>query len=123
NGGLMMILGYLIKNSPHWQHVDICIKMVVPTEEAAKGARTNLTNILAEMRVGFNTQVLISNGRNFWDILKEESANSDMVMLGLKTPDNDFDEYYRTLKENTKDITNKIFVLASQDIDFKDVLS
>jgi amino acid transporter len=123
NGGLMMILGYLVKHSPHWHLTDICIKMAVPTEEAANGARKNLTNILSEMRVGFNTHVLISNGRNFWDILKEESAQSDMVMLGLKHPDENFSEYYRTLKENTKDIPNKVFVLASQDIEFKDVLS
>jgi hypothetical protein len=123
NGGLMMILGYLVKHSPHWNLTDICIKMAVPTEEAANGARKNLTNILTEMRVGFNTQVLISNGRNFWDILREESAQSDMVMLGLKHPDEEFNKYYRTLKENTKDIPNKVFVLASQDIEFKDVLS
>jgi len=123
NGGLMMILGYLMKNSPHWQHVNICIKMAVPSEEAANGARQNLTNILTKMRVGFNTNVLISNGRNFWNILKEESADSDMVMIGLKHPDKEFSAYYRLLKENTKDIPNKIFVLASQDIEFKDVLS
>ena len=97
--------------------------MAVPTEEAANGARQNLTNILTEMRVGFNTHVLISNGRNFWNILKEESADSDMVMIGLKHPDEEFSAYYRILKENTKDIPNKIFVLASQDIEFKDVLS
>lgn len=123
NGGLMMILGYLVKNSPHWQHTSICIKMAVPTEEAAKGAKKNLTNILTEMRVGFNTHVLISNGRNFWDILKEESAESDMVMIGLKHPDENFGDYYRTLKENTKNIPNKVFVLASQDIEFTDVLN
>lgn len=97
--------------------------MAVPTEEAANGARKNLTNILSEMRVGFNTQVLISNGRNFWDILKEESAQSDMIMLGLKHPDEEFSKYYSTLKENTKDIPNKVFVLASQDIEFTDVLT
>ncbi len=118
NGGLMMILGYLMKNSPHWQNIEICIKMVVPTEEAAKGANANLTNLLADMRVGFNTQVIVSKGRVFWDILKEESADRDMVMLGLKQPDDDFANYYNTLKQNTKDITNKIFVLASQDIEF-----
>lgn len=123
NGGLMMILGYLMKNSPHWQHVNICIKMAVPTEEAAKGARKNLSNILTEMRVGFESQVLISEGKNFWSLLKEESANSDMVMLGLKAPDNDFSNYYQCLKENTKSIKNKVFVLASQDIEFKDVLN
>lgn len=123
NGGLMMILGYLMKNSPHWQQIEICIKMVVPTEDAAKGAKSNLTNLLTDMRVGFNTQVIVSKGRVFWEILKEESAASDMVMLGLKQPDDDFANYYSTLKNNTKDIPNKIFVLASQDIEFTDVLN
>ena len=122
NGGLMMILSYLVKNSPHWQQVNVCIKMVVQTEEAAKGTRENLNNILSGMRVGFNTQVIVSKGRVFWDILKEESNDSNMVMLGLKAPDNHFDSYYKQLKENTKNIKNKIFVLASQDIEFKDVL-
>jgi amino acid transporter len=123
NGGLMMILSHLVKSSPHWLHVDVCIKMVVPTEEAAKGARKNLTNILAGMRIDFRTQIIVSNKRIFWDILNEESAKSEMVMLGLKAPDDDFSNYYKQLKENTKSIKNKIFILASQDIEFKDVLN
>ncbi|NOQ24088.1 MAG: amino acid permease [Bacteroidales bacterium] len=123
NGGLMMILSHLVKSSPHWLHIDVCIKMVVPTEEAAKGARKNLTNILASMRIGFRTQVIVSNKKIFWDILNEESAKSDMVMLGLKAPDEDFSKYYKQLKENTRSIKNKIFVLASQDIEFKDILN
>ena len=122
NGGLMMILAYLVKNSPHWHQVDVCIKMVVKSEEAAKDTRENLKNILSEMRVGFNTQVIVSNGRIFWDILKEESKNSNMVMLGLKAPDDDFHNYYKQVKEYTQEIKNKIFVLASQDIEFKDIL-
>ena len=123
NGGLMMILGYLMKHTPHWQHVSIFIKMAVPSQEAAIGAHQNLRNILKEMRINFKTQVLVSNGRRFWDILEEESKKSDMVMLGLKTPDKDFNSYYNSLKENTKNITNKVFVLASQDIEFRDILS
>ena len=123
NGGLMMILSYLVKNSPHWQQVNVCIKMVVKTEEAAKGTRENLGNLLSGMRVGFNTQVIVSNGRVFWEILNEESKDSDMVMLGLKAPDKDFASYYQQLKENTKEIENKIFVLASQDIEFSDILN
>jgi amino acid transporter len=123
NGGLMMILSHLVKSSPHWLHVEVCIKMVGPTEEAAKGARKNLTDILAGMRIGFKTQVIVSNGKIFWDILNEESAACDMVMLGLKAPDEDFSNYYKQLKENTKNIKNKVFVLASQDIEFKDILN
>lgn len=123
NGGLMMILGYLMYNSPYWQDVVVNIKMVVKTDEAAKTAHKNLTELLSGMRIDFHTKVLVAKNQSFWDILKIESANSDLVMLGLKTPDKDFSDYFENLKENTKNLKKKIFVLASQDIEFKDVLS
>jgi solute carrier family 12 (sodium/potassium/chloride transporter), member 2 len=123
NGGLMMILGYLMYGSPYWQNIKINIKMVVATDEAALMAQDNLSEMFSKMRVDFNIKVLVSNGGNFWDILKTESANSDLVMLGLKTPDKDFSDYFEKLKENTKQLKQKIFVLASQDIEFKDVLT
>lgn len=123
NGGLMMILGYLMHTSTYWPNIEVNIKMVVKTEEAASTANKNLTNLLSGMRVNFNTQVLVSKDRSFWDILKTESANSDLVMLGLKTPDENFAEYFENLKKNTKYLQRKIFVLASQDIEFEDVLN
>ncbi|MFC2150969.1 Na-K-Cl cotransporter [Bacteroidota bacterium] len=123
NGGLMMILGYLMHNSPYWSNIKINIKMVVKTDEAAHMAQTNLKEMLSSMRVNFNTKVLVSKGESFWNILKHESSNSDLVMLGLKTPDENFTDYFEKLKENTNSIKKKIFVLASQDIEFKDVLS
>jgi len=123
NGGLMMILGYLMYGSPYWQNIKINIKMVVATEEAAMLAQDNLSDMFSKMRVDFNIKVLVSNGGSFWDILKTESASSDLVMLGLKTPDKDFSDYFEKLKENTKQLKKKIFVLASQDIEFRDVLN
>ncbi len=123
NGGLMMILGYLMYGSPYWQNIKINIKMVVATDEAAALTQKNLLEMFSKMRIDFNIKVLVSNGANFWDILKTESAKSDLVMLGLKTPDKDFSDYFEKLKENTKELKQKIFVLASQDIEFKDVLN
>jgi len=123
NGGLMMILGYLMYGSPYWQNIKINIKMVVATEEAAMLAQDNLSDMFSKMRVDFNIKVLVSNGGSFWDILKTESASSDLVMLGLKTPDKDFSDYFEKLKENTKQLKKKIFDLASQDIEFRDVLN
>lgn len=123
NGGLMMILGYLMHISPYWQNIEITIKMVVATDEAALIAQNNLTSMLTNMRVNFNIKVLVLKGEIFWNILKRESATSDLVMLGLKTPDENFGDYFEKLKEDTKDLNKKIFVLASQDIEFKDVLS
>ncbi len=123
NGGLMMILGYLMYNSPYWRDIQINIKMLVKSDEAAKLAQKNLTDLLSGMRVNFRTKVLVSKNESFWSILKIESSNSDLVMFGLKTPDDNFAEYFDCLKENTKSLKRKIFVLASQDIEFKDVLN
>ena len=123
NGGLMMIIAHLIKTSPRWQKIKVCVKMVVASEEAAKGTRENLKSILLEMRVAFDYDIIVSGGRRFWDILEEESKDSTMVMMGLKVPDESFSEYYKQLKENTKAITNKVFFLAAEHIEFEDVLN
>ncbi len=123
NGGLMMIIAHLISTSPRWQNIKVCVKMVVASEEAAKGTRENLEKILLEMRVAFDSDVIVSHGRKFWDILEEESRDSTMVMMGLKVPDQNFCGYYKQLKENTKAIKNKVFLLAAQTIEFQDVLN
>ena len=123
NGGLMMIVGHLINTSPRWHDTEICVKMVLPSEEAAKGARENLEKIIMEMRVAFDYKVIVSEDRVFWDIFAEESKDSTMVMMGLKTPDESFNEYYKKLKENTNAIKNKVFFLAAEHIEFKDVLN
>lgn len=123
NGGLMMVMAHLIKTSPHWQNIEICIKMVVASEDAAIDARENLKDIIRQMRINFEYEVIVSKGRVFWDILAAESKESTMVMMGLKVPDDDFSEYYRQLKAKTSSITNKVFFLAAEHIEFKDVLS
>ncbi len=123
NGGFMMIIAHLIKTSPRWDNIDVCVKMVVGSEEAAKGTRENLKNILEKMRVDFDYDIIVSGGRQFWDILAEESRHSTMVMMGLKVPDEDFATYYKQLKQNTTALTNKVFFLASEQIEFKDVLN
>ena len=123
NGGFMMIIAHLVKTSPRWRNISVCVKMVVATEEAAKGTRENLKSILREMRVDFDYDIIVSGGRKFWDILEQESQDSTMVMMGLKEPDDDFDNYYKQLKINTQGVQNKVFFLASERIEFEDVLS
>lgn len=123
NGALMMILGHLMQNSPHWQNVEICIKMVVPNESAMNDAKKNLTDIINQFRLSFKQKVIVAYGKSFHEILKVESAKKDLVLLGLMQPDDNFYSYYNKLKDDTKDLSRKIFVLASQEIDFKDVLS
>lgn len=123
NGALMMIVAHMIKTSPRWRDIDVCVKMVVDTPEAAEKTRTNLRNILTQVRVDFRYEVIVSEGRDFWDILNTESADSTITMLGLKEPDEDYEIYYNNLKEKTSPIKNKLFLLASEEINFEDILN
>ena len=43
--------------------------------------------------------------------------------MGLAMPEDDFKAYYSTLKERTRHLPTKVFVLAAQDIEFEEVLS
>jgi len=45
--------------------------MVVPTEEAARGARKNLEVMVERTRTGAEPYVLASNGKPFFDILED----------------------------------------------------
>ncbi len=124
NGSLMIILAYLLKNSREWQQARVNVKMVVPTQEAYHGARENLENIFAGMRTGFGYQILVAEGRNFWDIMAVESKNTDLVMMGLAFLEGEesFEEYYLSLKEKTNALSTKVFVLAAQEVQFDQVL-
>ncbi|EPR71080.1 putative solute carrier family 12 (potassium/chloride transporters), member 7 [Cyclobacterium qasimii M12-11B] len=124
NGSLMIILAYLLKNSREWQQASVNVKMVVPNKEAYSGAKDNLDKIFESMRTGFDYQILIADGRVFWDIMAEESKNSDLIMMGLAIPEEEgaFEDYYVTLKERTKSLPTKVFVLAGQEVEFDKVL-
>ena len=118
----MMIIAHLVKTSPRWDNIKVCVKMVVPTEGSTRHS-DNLKSILEQMRVDFDYNIIVSRGRRFWDILEEESKDSSIVMMGLKEPDDDFANYYKQLKQNTSGVNNKVFFLASEHIEFKDVLN
>ena len=122
NGGLMMILAYMLRNSIQWKQAVITIKMMVPTEAAAEGIRSNLDQMISSMRLNFRRKIIISDNRPFWDVLHQESDEADLVMLGLAEPTADFLAYYETLSERTQGLPATVFVLAAQEMAFKEVL-
>lgn len=122
NGGLMMVLAYMMQNSPHWQDVKVVIKMVVTSEKAAIEAERNLDNLLSSIRVSFGRKILVGKREDFFSLLTADSQNADLVMLGLKSPDSEFAKYFNDLKAKTASIPRRLFVMASHDIAFKEIL-
>jgi len=122
NGALMMILAYLLKTSLEWRGATVTVKMIVSNRKAAADATPNLEEIVEESRTDARSDVIVSDGRSFPEILRSESGGADVVFLGLADPGDDFSAYYEELLERTSGLPSTIFVLAAEDVEFEEVI-
>jgi amino acid transporter len=124
NGGLMLILAYLLRTSMDWRGAEICLKLVVPDPAAAAAAAENLNRLTESLRIGASSDVIVADGRLFNEILKLSSETADLVFLGLAIPQNadEFGDYYEQLQARTSPLPSTIFVMASEDLAFAEVL-
>lgn len=124
NGGLMLILAYLLRTSWTWRDAEVCLNLVVADENAQESAATNLEQVVKGLRIGATPRVLVANKRSFDEILATTSSTADLVFLGLPTPEDSFSfsQYYRDLQIRTASLPAVILVLASEDLEFAEVL-
>lgn len=121
NGGLMIILAYLVQSDLAWREAEIRLKMVVAEAAAAERVRANLEALLQRVHVDAVVDVIVSRAA-FEEILHASSGDADLVFLGLAPPSGDFAAYYEGLQERTAPLPSTVFVLAGQEIVFRDVL-
>ncbi|PZO45392.1 MAG: Na-K-Cl cotransporter, partial [Phormidesmis priestleyi] len=122
NGGLMLILAYLLRTSWLWRSAEIRLKLVVPNEAAAQSAKANLENLTQSLRIGAKSEIILAEGRSFDDILQKSSASTDLVFLGLAVPEGDLVEYYHALQSRIANLPPTVMVLASENLDFSALL-
>ena len=122
NGALMLILGYLTQTSLKWKGSEVHLRMVVADESAEKEAFHNLQGIIEKTRTNFITHVITSKNRKFRDLVTEHSKDADLVFLGIARPDDNLEGYWDKLLIETDNLPATVFVLASEEIAFKDVL-
>jgi len=125
NGGLMILLGYLLQKSINWQNATVNLKMLTPTDKAAEGAREHLKKIVGQMRIDIQEEVICDPNLNFYESLRENSSGADLIFLGMAEPVEgfDFSSYYKSLQAKTAGLPTTVFVLASQETTFGQVLS
>lgn len=122
NGGLMLILAYLLRTGMRWRSVDICLKLVVSNQAAAQAAQTNLDKLIDTLSIGAQSKIIVAEGRPFDAILRRSSATADLILMGLANPDEQFAEYYMSLQQKTVDLPPTIFVRAAEDLAFSELL-
>jgi hypothetical protein len=122
NGGLMMILAYLVQSDLSWNDAQVHLKMVVPNEAAAESARANLAPTITQLRTGAELDVIVGNGRPFDEILHTHSKDADLVFMGMAAPNGDFTAYFEQLRTRTDGLPSTVYVLAAEEIAFREVL-
>ena len=124
NGGLMMLMAYLLRTSSYWGMAEIRLKLMVQDEAGAAAARNNVDAMVSGLRIGARAEVLVADGRPFHERLRESSADADLVFLGVAEPteEADFSSYYGRLQELSQGLNAVVFTLAAQDLDFAAVL-
>jgi amino acid transporter len=122
NGGLMIILGYLLQSSQNWYHAEVRLKMVVENVKAVEDSKRNLERLVSKIRIGAKSEIIVSNGRTFTEILHKSSLNADLVFLGMAEPDKNFTSYYEGLQKRLSGLTTTIMVLAAEENSFGDIL-
>ncbi len=125
NGGLMIVLAYLLQRSILWRNAEINLKMLTRTGNAAEGALENLQQIIRSMRIDVNLEVITSERQSFIEVLHQSSSKADLIFLGMAAPTDDFDfqSYYRETQQKTQGLPTTVFVLAAQETAFEEVLS
>ncbi|MGD1712742.1 amino acid permease [Dapis sp. BLCC M172] len=123
NGGLMLLLAYLLRTDMDWRNAEVHLKLVVPEESAAQATQANVDSVIQNLRIGASSQVLVSQGRPFYDILHESSQDADLIFLGIRTPGENFTEYYQDLQSKTVGLPSTVFVLAAPGFSYGEVLS
>lgn len=118
----MAILAYLLRTSFEWRNASVTLKMVMPNESAAVSACRNIEAIVERTRTGAKTEVIVSDGRSFEEILQGSSSGADLVMLGLAEPRDDFVAYYERVQSWIADLPPTLLVLAAEDLAFGEVL-
>ncbi len=126
NGGLMLILAYLLRTSSEWRGAEVNLNLVVPHETAALAATSNLKTMVKQLRIGANPQVIVANDRSFDEILHQSSVGADLVFLGMAKPgetEENFTEYYQRIQERLRGLPSTVLVLAAPDFAFEEVLT
>ncbi|NJN49482.1 MAG: amino acid permease, partial [Alkalinema sp. RL_2_19] len=123
NGGLMLLMAYLLSSNVMWRNAKICLKFVVPDANAGQAAAANIEALVSELRIGATYQVIVADGRSFDEILHDSSRQADVVFLGMATPEQvDFGAYYPDFYARTSGLPSVVYVMAAPGFAYGKVL-
>lgn len=88
NGGLMLLLAFLITNQERWRGAQVSLVTVVGSDEEQATTLTNIQGVLKSARLDAIPRVIVRGNRTISDIMEKESADVDLAIIGIRLPKN-----------------------------------
>lgn len=112
NGDLMLLLTFLLTRNSSWRNAKVSIMSLATTELMQQRNETFLRALVDEIRIDADIHVLLKDkDAKVADIIREESRDAELVMLGLATPDRGEEaEYAQRIEAQCEGLSNVFFV-------------
>jgi hypothetical protein len=89
NGDLMILIAHIISQTDEWRGSDLRLLQVVSDESAVRKTEEDLSKMLEDARISAHVKVLppLVKERTIQQAIQEESGEADLVVLGLREPE------------------------------------
>lgn len=119
-----LAVAILLRRSEEWRGAALHVKSVVNDPAEAAEAEGRLQEYLREARVRATPIILVAGGKTLYDVIRESSADADLVFLGMRPPADDesaerYSEYYQSLLRNTETLPVTAMVTAGEALEFE----
>lgn len=127
NIGLILTLAYQLQKSPVWKDSRLCLKTIANSEEEREAALKRLETFIEDQRIPAEAVVMIKDDAPIFDTIRNSSADAELVFMGMRAPDEgesieNYAGYYAQLIESTQNMPPIAMVLASEAIEFRQVI-
>lgn len=111
----MLLLAHLLTLNREWTGAKIHIKSMAKDEQEKKETEEGLARMIPEIRIKAETEVFVlPKGQSVSDLIKERSANAEVVFMGLAEPKiGEEEDYARRMLNLVSDLPQVVLVKNS----------
>ncbi|MEO1174264.1 MAG: hypothetical protein AAFX94_19765, partial [Myxococcota bacterium] len=117
NGGLMLLLAFLLTVHPRWRGAKVEVITVVESETAKAKTEVAIRKVLANARLDAEPTVIVRQGRPLPEIMREVSPRADLAIIGIRIPDDEagVDPFFDRMSAMLEEMPSTILVRSAKN--------
>lgn len=124
NGGLMLLLAFLLTAHYRWRNANVVVLTVVDSDEEKVQAEQVLERLLGAARLEALPRVILRQRRTIAEIMHVESGEADLAIMGFRLPDADQSSavFFERLNSMLEQLPTTILVHSARNFESEPVL-